>query len=227
MDEVLAVGDAQFQKRCLGKMREVSKGGRTVIFVSHNMDAVVRLCGVSILLEQGAMIHTGHPRDVVARYLRGGSASPSHREWSRGDRPGNDVVRLNSVQVTNSSGDLAEECDIRHDVTISLKYEVLNNTVPLVGNINLFDEQGNFIFVTHDVNTPLYNKPRPIGEHTTSVVIPGNFLADGAYSVTAGFISLFPFKAHAHAEQAVWFRVFNRTRRLRAGVACGRISWCC
>jgi len=102
VDEVLAVGDAQFQKKCLGKMQDVSQGqGRTVLFVSHNMNAIQRLCSECVLLERGRLIARGDTASVVARYLAGGSGTSSPREWidvSQTRRTGSGEARFLAVQ---------------------------------------------------------------------------------------------------------------------------------
>src|SRR6476659_6410908 len=81
VDEVLAVGDARFQKKCLNKMEDVGHGGRTVIFVSHNMSAVTRICQRAILLEEGRVVASGESHDIVSAYLRGGAGTTGVREW--------------------------------------------------------------------------------------------------------------------------------------------------
>ena len=124
VDEVLAVGDAEFQKKCLGKMGEVARGGRTVLFVSHNMDAVNRLCESGVLLEQGRVVYTGVCREVVAQYLSGGRNTSSFREWKDGARPGDDVVKLISVSATKRDGSTTQQFDIRQEIAISMTYEV-------------------------------------------------------------------------------------------------------
>src|SRR5262245_23924199 len=98
LDEVLAVGDAAFQKQCLGKMQEVGRAGRTVLFVSHNMPAVTRLCERAVLLADGAVVEDGPAEQVVARYLTSALGTASRREWVAGDTamPGNDWIGLRS-----------------------------------------------------------------------------------------------------------------------------------
>src|SRR5438067_12531658 len=81
IDEVLAVGDSNFQKRCLGKMEEFRSIGRTVLFVSHNMASVVRLCQRVILMQDGAVVADGPADQVTRRYLQSGTGSPAERVW--------------------------------------------------------------------------------------------------------------------------------------------------
>jgi len=110
IDEVLAVGDAEFQKKCLGKMKDVAGQGRTVLFVSHNMPAVLNLCSRCILLRQGAIEAIGETEAVVRRYLDGGHAEGSRDLGTRTDRGGNGLVRLTGFKVRRegAAGDLDE-----------------------------------------------------------------------------------------------------------------------
>ncbi len=106
VDEVLAVGDAEFQRRCLGRMEDLSDSGRTVVFVSHQMQAVAQLCDRAILLEKGRVELDGPSGDVVAQYLQGSGGSGSTRSWpDPTTAPGNDLVRLRSVRVVDEDGE--------------------------------------------------------------------------------------------------------------------------
>ncbi len=108
VDEVLAVGDAEFQRKCLGKMKEVSSGGRTVLFVSHNMAAIQNLCNSAIYLRHGRLVTQGDTNAVVAEYLRATDAGPSTDLASRMDRQGNGAIRFTDFSLGDAaSGDLA------------------------------------------------------------------------------------------------------------------------
>src|SRR5581483_7581150 len=100
VDEVLAVGDVEFQRRCLGRMQEYGRSGRTVLFVSHNMQAVAQLCDRVILLDAGRVVADGPSQAVVAEYLQSGLGIGAERSWPDLDgAPGNDVARLRSLRV--------------------------------------------------------------------------------------------------------------------------------
>src|SRR6185312_1198028 len=102
VDEVLAVGDAKFQKKCLEKMEDVSRHGRTVLFVSHNMPAVTRLCPRTILLDRGKVLADGPSAEVVTSYLRSGLGTTASRTWTE-RQPGNDVAKLRAARVIDTS----------------------------------------------------------------------------------------------------------------------------
>ena len=121
VDEVLAVGDAAFQRKCLDKMDDAGRHGRTVLFVSHNMQAVTRLSSRCVLLEKGELKLDGQPHRVAGAYLSGGVATAAVHEWSDSSTaPGDGVVRLRAVRVRSESGDLIDVVDIRRDVGIEL-----------------------------------------------------------------------------------------------------------
>ncbi len=104
IDEVLAVGDAEFQKKCLGKMDEITKGGRTILFVSHNMVAVRNLCHKTILLKKGSISLYGETNDVVDTYLKSEDLNVLEQHWDEPEMaPGNDLVRLHRIWINSCS----------------------------------------------------------------------------------------------------------------------------
>src|SRR5438045_3489806 len=116
VDEVLAVGDSQFQKKCLGKIGEVSSEGRTVLFVTHNMLTVGRMCSHAILLADGKIDRVGPAPEVVRGYLREVAEASAHREWPIETAPRSDIVRLRSIRVRDIDGNTLEVTDIREAV---------------------------------------------------------------------------------------------------------------
>src|SRR5690606_1561669 len=108
VDEVLAVGDIAFQKKCLGKMDNVAKEGRTVIFVSHNIASITRLCSRAILLENGRAVMDGPAHEVASVYLNAGEGTAAFRQWDAAQAPGGDIARLRSVKVIDEDGEIAE-----------------------------------------------------------------------------------------------------------------------
>ena len=123
VDEVLSVGDAQFQKKCLGKMNEAAQGGRTVLFVSHNMAAVDNLCGRGFVLEHGRVAFAGAQREAVAHYISSTHASALTPLTERADRIGNGGVRVSALEVTNTRGVPLGTVASGQDVDIRLHYE--------------------------------------------------------------------------------------------------------
>ena len=175
VDEVLAVGDAAFQKQCLGKMQEVSRTGRTILFVSHNMQAVTRLCPRALLLSDGHVIEDGPSEAVVARYLSSELGTQALREWAPTDpaAPGNEWVRLRTIRVVDEQGATAESIDVRRRVGIEIAFEVRRREEPFVPGIVLVNEQGAPVFSAMDTD-PRWREPCDPGRYTSTAWIPGN-----------------------------------------------------
>ena len=211
MDEVLAVGDVSFQQKCLDKMHAIRSEGRTILFVSHSMAAVTRLCKRVILLEKGRVVNDGPAHQVVNDYLGASWKITATREWTNlQEAPGDEVVRLRRVRVRDQSGQTAESVDIRHRVGVELSYEVLQPGHVLAPKIDLYNEDGVHLFATHDVTPDWLQQPRPKGHYKSTVWVPGNFLSEGNMIVYASLVSHIPATAlHANAPHAVTFQVVD------------------
>jgi lipopolysaccharide transport system ATP-binding protein len=210
VDEVLAVGDASFQRKCLNKMEAVGKHGRTVFFVSHNMPAITRLCPRAIMLDRGTVYRDGSAPEVVTAYLRSGLGTTAQREWSEATRaPGNDVARLRAVRVRAETGDIREVVDIRRPVIVEMDYDVLTSERVLVPNFHFFNEDGANVFVVHDLSPEWRGKVRPAGSYRSSVVIPGNSLAEGTLIVRAAMSTHDPLSVHFNEPEVVAFQVVD------------------
>jgi lipopolysaccharide transport system ATP-binding protein len=212
VDEVLAVGDASFQRKCLAKMEDVSRAGRTVVFVSHNMPAVTRLCPRTILLEQGRVLHDGPSHEVVSAYLRSGLGTTAAREWTRPeDAPGSEIVRLRAVRVRNDAGEVSAAIDIRRPVGIEMEFEVLQEGHILVPNLHFLNEEGVYAFIAAEVDSAWRGRPRPAGRYLAKAWIPGNLLAEGTLIVGAAISTLDPVRIHFFERDAVAFHVVDTT----------------
>ena len=147
VDEVLAVGDASFQKKCLGKMEDVAKAGRTVLFVSHNMAAVERLCQKVIWLQNGRMHTMGEAGEVVSQYLRTTLQTVTEQTWEDPNTaPGNDKVRLRRVCVRPVEGAATASINIRTPYVIEFDYWNLIPEARLDLSFHLYNEQGIMVF---------------------------------------------------------------------------------
>jgi lipopolysaccharide transport system ATP-binding protein len=214
VDEVLAVGDANFQKKCLGKMEAVGREGRTVLFVSHSMPTVLRLCRKAMLLENGKQVCAGAPADVVSAYLQAGSGATGERSWDDSKlRPGDDVAKLHAVRVRGPDGRVVDSIDIRHPVTIEVDFWNYSDTVKPSVNLHFYNDDGVCLFVTNDFNGAQWKANRRKKGLVRSVCrIPGNFLAEGRIIVRFLAISSYnPTKIHALERDAVSFQVVDRS----------------
>lgn len=208
IDEVLAVGDAEFQKKCLGKMSEVAGQGRTVIFVSHQMDAVLRLCQHAILLDKGKTICNDITDRVVNLYLATNHKANSIKKWAKEEAPGNSVVRLLEVNVHSEDGRVIENVNITRSVYISMTYEVFEDGHKLVPAFNFYNQNGLNLFDSHD--TTLEAKlPKHKGVYTSTVCIPGNFLSEGVVLIGVAIITADPLIIHFHQKEVVAFNIVD------------------
>lgn len=215
VDEVLAVGDAEFQRKCLGKMAEVGAGGRTIVFVSHSMSAVLRLCPRVVLLDGGRVLADGPSNQVVRTYMESGLGTTAERSWpDRHTAPGDDVVRLHAVRV-RSGGRISEEVDIRLPVEIEIEYWQLSRDPMLrpIAGLHLYNEEGALVFIAGDfTNQDWWTTPRRPGLVRAVCRIPGNLLAEGRFFVNAVVNTLEPMNVHAIENDAVAFEVVDRSQ---------------
>jgi lipopolysaccharide transport system ATP-binding protein len=208
VDEVLAVGDAAFQRKCVKKMEDVGTRGSTVLFVSHNMNAITRLCPRAILLLDGKAVRDGPAVDVVNDYLRSGLGVAASREWAGSNRPGDGVVCLNAVRVC-SEEKLRPAVDIRKPVYIELDYDVLEAGRALVPSLHFMNEEGIFAFMLNDLDPQWRGQPRPVGRYVSRACLPGNLLAEGILLVSAAIVEHDPVVVHVHEREAVAFQVID------------------
>jgi lipopolysaccharide transport system ATP-binding protein len=215
VDEVLAVGDAEFQKKCLNKMQDVGKEGRTVLFVSHNMSAITRLCQRTILLDEGKILSDGLSHQVVSFYLRAGTSAKAERKWQDIKKaPGNEIARLSAVRIRNEAENISDTFDIREPIKIEIEYyNYVNDRFPYA-NIQLLNEQGVCIFASGDfTNSEWRHKPRKFtGKVTSTCIIPGNLLSEGMISVLVGLTTHNPTEVLAIEQDAVSFIVVDHSK---------------
>lgn len=182
VDEVLAVGDAQFQKKCLGKMSDVSdKEGRTVLFVSHNMTALKSLCDRAIWLNSGHLIQDGHAHQVVSDYLKSSNDFLLlERSWDEPEiAPGNDKVRIHKFKVVPDNNNVNNEITIETPIRIELEYWNFLDRASLNLSLHLFTVEGVCV-----LNTISESVACPSGLVKGICYIPGNFFNDETYQLT-------------------------------------------
>lgn len=210
IDEVLAVGDADFQKKCLNKMQEVGQEGRTVLFVSHNLPAVTRLCERAILLQQGRIVEDGPSSQVVSDYLCSSLGSKAAREWDDPrSAPAGPLARLRAVRVKTKGGRVSEAIDIREDFRIEMEFDVLQSENILMPIFSLCNEYGDTIFSSHDQDPEWRGRFRPRGSYLSTVTVPGNLLAEGMVFVNASLRRVNPNNLEFSELSAVAFNVID------------------
>jgi lipopolysaccharide transport system ATP-binding protein len=188
LDEVLSVGDASFQKKCLGKMNEVSKDGRTVIFVSHNMATIVRICSRCILIEGGRIEADGAVDSVIRRYME---TSAQHDGACSFEINPAKAAQFTKLGLLTREGDATASFDYRFEITVSADY-VVRQPIPqgLLG-IRVSSADGLPIFTSHHVDKIDPNTAAAAlspGTFRTQITIPSNFLLPGSYVLTAAIV---------------------------------------
>jgi lipopolysaccharide transport system ATP-binding protein len=184
LDEVLAVGDSAFQKKCLNKMQDIGAQGRTVVFVSHDISAVTRLCSRCILLNNGTVKADGPAHEVASIYLTSGLGTSAAREWPILEQaPGDDVARLRAVRVKDETGQLTDTVDIHKPVGIEMEFEVYKPGYVMWPHFTLHNEQGVFVFAAYDLEPSWRGKIRQPGRYISTGWIPGNLLSEGIMTV--------------------------------------------
>jgi lipopolysaccharide transport system ATP-binding protein len=206
IDEVLAVGDDEFQKRCLGRMEDFGSSGRTVVFVSHNMQAIAQLCDRAIWIDGGRIVGDGPSRQIVADYLQSGHGTGASQTWADDDAPGNDLVRLRHARVVQD-GEEAPAVDVRRQVGIEVGFAVLRDGgPPIFPKIKVVDQRGDVAFNAMDTSAR-WREVTPPGEYVSTAWIPGNLLNEGLVDVQIGIMSLAAPKLRPHTGAYLSFHV--------------------
>lgn len=206
IDEVLAVGDAEFQKKCLGKMDEVSKGGRTVLFVSHNMIAVQNLCQNSILLKKGGVQKIGNTKAVIDEYMATELSITAKRIWESGKEPSDNQVMLLSVYSHDKDYIVKSTFEVTEKIGITMEYEVLIEGIIFTHGLNVYNEGGLNIFNSHDVASPMRNAKRKKGKYKATVWIDENMFSEEIFSVGVALFSPNPFYLHIYEKNILAFK---------------------
>lgn len=207
VDEVLAVGDMQFQRKCLGKMESVGRDGRTVIFVSHSMPTVTSLCERAILLDGGRIVNDGPTSDIVIDYYTQGQASSASVDFSR-QHIGDTKVRLLKGEIRNAASEVALEVRIEEQLSVEMTFEVLDDDAPiLISNFHFYTAGGECAFVVHDTQAKHLDR----GRYLKRCLVPGNFLNEGAYFVGLAMSSFRDgIAVHYYEKSCLSFNVIDR-----------------
>ena len=186
VDEVLAVGDAQFQKKCLGKMNEIRGGGRTILFVSHNLAAIQSLCSRALWVQDGRGIEDGEPGAVVADYLKTATMFLGEKVWDdRATAPGGDEVRLHAIRLIPEGDTNVELMNTATPLVIEVEYWSLKPDTKLSLIMSVYNQEEVCVFSSNSASEQAWqDKPLPTGLFRSQCHIPGNMLNDGAYRVS-------------------------------------------
>jgi len=222
VDEVLAVGDADFQKKCMGKMKEVSVGeGRTVLFVSHNMEAVKNLCNRVVLLEKGVVVEIGNPSATINTYFRRNTSLFTHVKYDIENSPGNDIVKLLSAEIQIIDG---EVLDIGHSFTLNFEFDLAQDFEEFNYSLNMYGVTGEHIF-----NSQSTGFKATKGRLKATCLIPADLMNSGDYTISImavnkGSILLFNFT------EVLRFEIFDNRQNAKwfgeiGGAVRPRLDW--
>jgi lipopolysaccharide transport system ATP-binding protein len=210
VDEVLAVGDAEFQKKCLGKMSDVAQQGRTVLFVSHNMSAILRLTHETIVLEKGNLVLRAPSPEAVDYYLSAGHSHAGERFWDEDEVPVESApFRPIALRLRNGHNRVVDTVRSTERFRIELEYSL---SAPLTGlrvGLYLYTTRGEPVFTTFDTDEPaMFEKhtSRAAGHYISQCTIPADLLNQGRYSVGIN-ASSYHIKRYFEDEQALDFNV--------------------
>jgi lipopolysaccharide transport system ATP-binding protein len=210
VDEVLAVGDAEFQRKCLGKMNDVAQQGRTVLFVSHNMSAILRLTQESIVLEKGQIAMRGPTVEAVDYYMSSGFSKTGERLWLESEIPQNAYpFSPTALRVRDSKNNVVDMVRSTETITIEIEYKLDESIQGLRVGFYLMNMRGEFVFTSFDTDDPGMFEDysiRHAGHYVSRCEIPANILNEGRYALGIN-ASSFRVKRYFQDERALTFTV--------------------
>jgi lipopolysaccharide transport system ATP-binding protein len=210
VDEVLAVGDAEFQRKCLGKMSDVAQQGRTVLFVSHNMSAILRLTEETLVIAEGRLAMRAPTAQAVDFYLSNGFSQQGERQWLAAEIPARAYpFEPRAVRVLNRQGKVADTLRSVEPITIQVDYRLRADITGLRIGVYLMSTRGEYIFTSFDTDQPdVFERcrVRKAGQYTSRCTIPADFLNEGRFVLGIN-ASSFRVKRYFQDEQALTFNV--------------------
>ena len=234
VDEVLAVGDAEFQRKCLGKMSAVAQEGRTVLFVSHNMSAILRLTQETILLDRGRLIMRGPSIEVVDRYLTSGFSQTGERVWTEDEVPSSAAPFIPiALRVLNGDREVVDIFRSTESINVEIEYKLAEPIKGMRVGIYLVNMRGEHVFTSFDTDTPeLYDRhsQRGKGHYISRCVIPADLLNEGRYTLGIN-ASTYQVRRYFQDERALAFTIDGagapgmQWAEARLGPVRPRLSW--
>lgn len=198
VDEVLAVGDAEFQRKCLGKMSDVAREGRTVLFVSHDMSAISSLTEETIVLDQGNIVYQARTDEAIDFYMSQGFSEEGERRWPGYEPKREDPFRPISFRMLDVNDQITETFMSRDPITVEFEYQLGEAIKGLRVGIYLRDMMGVYVFTSFDTDDrEKFEKyeVRPAGRYISKTKIPGDLLNEGRYILGVN-ASVYKVKRH-------------------------------
>jgi lipopolysaccharide transport system ATP-binding protein len=208
IDEVLAVGDIEFQRKCIGKMKDVASSGRTVLFVSHNMSAINSLCSRCLLLSDGRVEDVGDTTHIINRYVHHNDDLPKgFREFGHLPMTGDGLARLKHMRWVSRNGDTLNHAKVTEPIGLEIGYDVLREGGRPQPVIFLYNSEGEHIFTSFaGLEAPLGNK---LGNHVTTLRFPADLFNEDTYYVSLWLATWLPHKVHQVQENVMNLRIMD------------------
>jgi lipopolysaccharide transport system ATP-binding protein len=236
VDEVLAVGDMAFQKKCLGKMKDVAATGRTVFFVSHNLPSIVMLCNRAILLSYGEVLKDGSAIDVTEEYLSADLDGVQMLEWNDpASAPGTERMRLRSLRALNAQGEVASAFSMDDNIYIEMTYWLLEPGLETNVGYHLYNVKGVLVYMAHDFHDKEWlDRPKSPGVYRSVCEIPGALLNEGTYTLDLVALLITNGQPDIFEKEAISFEIVDDgqsevrgrfTGDWRGGVLRPKLTW--
>ncbi|MCB0795549.1 MAG: ABC transporter ATP-binding protein, partial [Flavobacteriales bacterium] len=228
IDEVLAVGDAEFQRKCLGKMKDVSQSGRTILFVSHNMVSVRSLCSRVIWIHDGKVKEDGPTEDVVRNYLNNYIEKGESVQWSGNDAPGTDAVRIREVALRKPDPEELLLCTDTFHIEVAFDNLGIDDG-DLRMNVHLINGADILVLASALVESAPDENIGALGPHRFRCEVPGDLLNSDDYRVVVNFVR--KGKLHFRCEDTISFQLHDPARKdgmslgRKQGVVRPRLNW--
>jgi lipopolysaccharide transport system ATP-binding protein len=228
VDEILAVGDAQFQKKCMGKMQSISSEKRTIFFVSHNMSAVNRLCNRVLWIDRGSIRLDGKPEDVINQYLSSQAyMQDCQSAVTISEDTSNSVIKMESIRIISYKNQLSHIVEFNRSFRVEIRYQILERirSVSILNRIT--DLRGNVICTSWDTDSTQWReRVRNPGHYTSICIIPPYLLRPGRYFLSVGALN--ETKRFAYHENVISFEMSaaNYTLNIeRVGIITPLFEW--
>ena len=209
VDEVLAVGDAEFQKKCMGKMGEVAKGGRTVLFVSHNMEAIKRLCQNVILLEKGIIIRNGKAGEVIDYYLNNNRKNTAIINFNSKK---NKIVEITKISILNKNIEPSSNILVGENLFVEVEYEFYQPAAKLLFSV-IFKSDDEIILYSSESDKKLATNDYAVGKYRTLVEIPAFIFNVGTFNFDVHIHSVF---GNLEYEEDIIFEIIDVEKNPRS-----------
>jgi lipopolysaccharide transport system ATP-binding protein len=212
VDEVLAVGDAEFQKKCLGKMGQVSKGeGRTVLFVSHNMQSLMKICSNSIILDKGTLKSIGSSSHMIENYLSASSMICVSKSFAEDAFPTNEFLQIIKVTASYENDSIPEygNFSISEKIKITLIYKIKKDGLAFIYGANFYNIEDVNIFNSHDVTSNDRSLKKGVGNYEAIMWIPENLLNEGILSISIAFFRHSPYELFLYLNKVITINIVD------------------